>query len=168
MPTRKLPPALIKNASKVASRATAKLAAEGRVLIAFIQERKEAIAAAFYDIGEALVKLKKPGIAEARGHEGFYAMCDAELGLKATQVDELVDIATHLTRKDAIKLGQSKAGALARLGGFDFIRITNSTNAVFGPFGERSAEICGVADARPATIPRESALRARPQEVKRP
>ncbi|CAN5281548.1 hypothetical protein BH09MYX1_BH09MYX1_28220 [soil metagenome] len=42
-------------------------------------------------------------------------MCDAELALKATQVDELFDIAVHLTRKDAIKLGQSKAGALARL-----------------------------------------------------
>ena len=42
-------------------------------------------------------------------------MCDAELDLKPTQVDELVDIAIHLTRKDAIKLGQSRAGALTRL-----------------------------------------------------
>lgn len=110
-----VPPALLENTAKLAARAQARLAAEGRVLISFIQERKAEIAAAFYDIGEALVKLKKPGIAQARGHASFYAMCDADLGLKATQVDELVDIATHLTRKDAIALGQSKAGAFARL-----------------------------------------------------
>jgi len=40
-------------------------------------------------------------------------------------------------------------GVPALLPGFDFIRISNATNAIFGPFGERSAEICGVADARP-------------------
>lgn len=37
-------------------------------------------------------------------------------------------------------------GRPARLPGFDFIRITSATNAVFGPFGERSTEVCGVAD----------------------
>lgn len=40
-------------------------------------------------------------------------------------------------------------GAPAGLRSFDFIRITNATNVVMGPFGERSAEICGVADVSP-------------------
>lgn len=40
-------------------------------------------------------------------------------------------------------------GAPAGLPGFDFIRITNATNALFGPFGERSAEVCAVAVVRP-------------------
>lgn len=42
-------------------------------------------------------------------------------------------------------------GAPAGLRSFDFVRITNATNVVFGPFGERSAEVCGVADVRPPT-----------------
>ena len=37
-------------------------------------------------------------------------------------------------------------GLPAGLHGFDFVRITNATNVVLGPFGERSAEVCGVAE----------------------
>ncbi|MBK7406238.1 MAG: hypothetical protein IPJ41_16940 [Phycisphaerales bacterium] len=39
-------------------------------------------------------------------------------------------------------------GAPAQLRGIDFVRITNATNVVLGPFGERSAEVCGVAEVR--------------------
>ncbi len=41
-------------------------------------------------------------------------------------------------------------GNAAHLPGFDFLRLTNATNVVFGPLGERSAEIAGVADVMPA------------------
>ena len=43
---------------------------------------------------------------------------------------------------------EPSTGAPAGLRGFDFIRITNATNVVLGPFGERSAEVCGVAEVR--------------------
>jgi hypothetical protein len=53
----------------------------------------------------------------------------------------------------------------ANLRSFHFIRITNATNAVFGPFGERSAEVCGVADvtARPRTV--DSPICTEPQST---
>lgn len=59
-------------------------------------------------------------------------------------------------------------GEPASLRSFDFIRITNATNAIFGPFGERSAELCAVADVAPR--PTSGDLRARrdPVEVRRP
>jgi hypothetical protein len=110
-----LPPALAERASKLASKAKERLIAQARADIALIKRRKAEIAEAFYDIGEALVRLKKPGVAAALGYDDFYAMCKAEVGLAATQVDELVDIVRLVKRSDAIKMGQSKAGALARL-----------------------------------------------------
>ncbi len=59
-------------------------------------------------------------------------------------------------------------GLPAALPGFDFIRITNATNVLFGPFGERSAEICGVADVSP--MPREgvSGSHIHVESVRRP
>ncbi|CAN5811392.1 hypothetical protein BH09MYX1_BH09MYX1_53050 [soil metagenome] len=115
MPKKPVPPSLVKNVAKVAERAMKNLVAEARADIALILEKKGAIAAAFYDIGEALVRLKRKGIPEALGHESYDEMCSKEFGLASGQVDELVDIVTRLTRKDAIKMGQSKATAFARL-----------------------------------------------------
>ncbi|HZW09597.1 MAG TPA: hypothetical protein VFF69_06820 [Phycisphaerales bacterium] len=59
-------------------------------------------------------------------------------------------------------------GAPAGLSGFDFIRITNATNVVLGPFGERSAEVCAVADVRPGLGSEPSARRAGVKRVRRP
>ena len=42
-----------------------------------------------------------------------------------------------------------ETGLPAELPGFDFIRIANPTNAILGPFGEKSPEIDAVADAAP-------------------
>ncbi|VAX41402.1 hypothetical protein MNBD_PLANCTO03-2173 [hydrothermal vent metagenome] len=56
---------------------------------------------------------------------------------------------------DAFDIGwaiDAATGEPARLRGFDFIRLTNATNVVFGPFGERSAEVCGVADVSPRPV----------------
>jgi hypothetical protein len=57
-------------------------------------------------------------------------------------------------------------GAPANLPGFDFIRITNATNVVFGPFGERSAEISAVAIVSPAAA-QDPARAVVPREVTR-
>lgn len=55
-------------------------------------------------------------------------------------------------------------GQAANLPGFDFIRITNATNVILGPFGERSAEVCGVADVAPRpgslSTPTETAVQS--------
>jgi hypothetical protein len=59
-------------------------------------------------------------------------------------------------------------GAPANLRGFDFIRITNATNVVLGPFGERSAEVCGVADVRPGVSPAPGAERVIVESIRRP
>ena len=39
-----------------------------------------------------------------------------------------------------------ETGQLAKLNGFDFIRITSAVNVEPGPFGEKSAEVDAVAD----------------------
>jgi hypothetical protein len=130
MPTKSkkpVPPALVKNAAKVADRAMKRLAAQARADIALILERKSDIAAAFYDIGEALVRLKRKGVPEALGHRSFEEMCTKEFGLGSSQVEELIDIVTRLKRKDAILMGQSKAAA--------FVRLAEATPAADTPAG---------------------------------
>jgi len=47
-------------------------------------------------------------------------------------------------------------GLPVALPGFDFIRFTNATNVIFGPLGERSAEIAGVTDVAPALDSKQS------------
>lgn len=59
-------------------------------------------------------------------------------------------------------------GQPAALPGFDFIRITNATNVIFGPFGERSAEICGVSDVSPRPRGGVSGSHIHVESVKRP
>jgi hypothetical protein len=112
---RRLPAALAKRASAAAALARKRLIERARADIELIQRRKEEIVESFYDIGEALVRLQKRGTAAALGYPGFYEMCRAEVGLAATQVDELVRIVRSASRKEAIGMGQSVAGAMARL-----------------------------------------------------
>ena len=111
----RVPAALAKNAAEISKQALARVAAAARADIAFIKERKESIAAAFYDIGEALVRLKKKGVAQALGYRTFEEICEREIGIGVTQAGELIDIVTRLTRDDAIQMGQTKAGAFSRL-----------------------------------------------------
>lgn len=112
---RKLPAALAKRARQAVEAAKKRRVQRARADIDLIRRRKGDIVEAFYDIGEALVRLKAPGIAATLGYPTFYAMCHAEVGLAATQVDELIDIVRSTSRNDAIGMGQSVAGALARL-----------------------------------------------------
>lgn len=110
-----LPSGLVKNAKKVSDRAIANRARTAHADIALIKARKADIADSFYDIGEALVRLKKKGVAEALRYPSFQALCRSEVGLGDTQVGQLIDIVTRLSRKDAVAMGQSKAAAFARL-----------------------------------------------------
>lgn len=55
----------------------------------------------------------------------------------------------------------------ANIRSFDFIRITNATNVVIGPFGERSAEICAVADVPPRPLAQDSHAQIAPRDASR-
>jgi hypothetical protein len=59
-------------------------------------------------------------------------------------------------------------GEPANLPGFDFVRITNATNVVLGPFGEKSAEICAVAGVVARTREAGAGPGRTPVEVRRP
>lgn len=116
MPTKaKVPSGLVKNAAKVSARALANLARRAHADISLIKARKADIADAFYDIGEALVRLRARGVPEALGYPNFETLCEREVGLRETQVGVLIDIVTRLTREQAVAMGQSKAAAFARL-----------------------------------------------------
>ncbi len=106
---------------------SAGLVGKARADIALVNRRKHEIASAFYDIGEALARLKKPAVWKALGHESFAAMCDRELGLSVSQADRLIDIVHHMTKSEARKLGPAKAAALA-----DLIDATDSRDTVRG------------------------------------
>lgn len=59
-------------------------------------------------------------------------------------------------------------GLPAGLRGFDFVRITNATNVVLGPFGERSAEVCGVAEVGGGRGSTGGSNRLEPVSIRRP
>lgn len=83
--------------------------------MALLRRRKGEMDDAFYDLGEALLRLRAPGVAEALGHANTYAMVRQEAGLAPAQVDELLEIVTHLKREDAERMGHGRAAVLARL-----------------------------------------------------
>ncbi len=115
-PTKKtLPLALAKNAEKQHAAKLARLVKEGRDDIALIQRRQARITEDFYDIGEALVRLKRPGVAEALGFKGFRDLCQNTLPISATTAEKLVSIVANVRREDAHRLGQEKTLALLEL-----------------------------------------------------
>jgi hypothetical protein len=91
------------------------LAAQAEADLALVRRRKGAMGTFFFEVGEALLRLRKPGVAEAMGHADSYAMVRKEAGLAPAQVDELVEIVTHVRRDEAERMGHGRAAILARL-----------------------------------------------------
>jgi hypothetical protein len=111
-----LPPALVARARALSEEKRQRLVVAGRAALARINERKAEIAGAFWDIGDDLLVLAEPGIAEALGYEDLHSLCWAEASLSADLVDELIAIRRTLTRAEAARMGsQSKAAAYLRL-----------------------------------------------------
>jgi hypothetical protein len=111
----KLPLALAKRAEGAVAAKRARLAEEGRADIALVIRRQANITEAFYDIGEALVRLKRAGVAEALGRATFREVCERDLSMSLTSVEELIAIVTHVKRKDAVRMGQARSRALVAL-----------------------------------------------------
>ena len=86
---KKLPAALVKNAEAAAKAKLARVVAEARRDIALIQRRRSEINEAFYDIGEALARLKRPGVYEAMGAKTWKSFCESQLEISVSQAERV-------------------------------------------------------------------------------
>ena len=111
-----LPAALARRAGALSRQKTARIVTAARGDIALLRRKRGDIAAAFYDMGEALVRLKDPDVYRAFKQPSWEAFCRAELSMSESQAERLIEIVRHMTREDAIELGTfSKASSVARL-----------------------------------------------------
>jgi hypothetical protein len=111
----KLPAALAKNAAAQAARKRARSADAARELLAHVREKQGEIADAFFEIGEALRQLEEPGMVEALGYSGFGELVERELRMNAATARELVRIATHVKRSNALAWGKERSIAMVEL-----------------------------------------------------
>jgi hypothetical protein len=110
-----LPAALAKRATAAASAKTARLRREAHALLALIARRKREITEAFYDIGEALAKLKERDVVSALGRRSFAEVCEKDAGMSVSVAERLVEIVKSMTREQALAMGQKKAMAMVTL-----------------------------------------------------
>lgn len=110
-----LPAALAKRAAAAAATKKAALVREARALIAEIKRKRGAINEAYYEIGEAIARLKKRDMLAALGHATFEDLCRVELGMSVEVAARLAEVAETMTREEAVKMGQSRAIALVDL-----------------------------------------------------
>lgn len=113
--TASLPAALVTRASAASAAKTKRLQAEARSLLSLIARRKQEITEAFYDIGQALARLKDREIIAALGRATFTDVCVLDAGISATTAERLVAIASGMTREQALSMGQKKAMAMITL-----------------------------------------------------
>lgn len=114
-PAKAVPAALAKRASALASAKHARLRAEARSLIALVRRRRAEISDAFYDIGEALAKLKARDMLDALGVRSFAELCESKVGISVTVAEELVRVVSTMTREQALAMGQAKAVAMTAI-----------------------------------------------------
>lgn len=112
---RTLPPALVKRALRAADAKLVRLLEEARADLALIARRKAEIVESFYDIGEALRRLKRREIVAALGRKSFAEVCSKDARVSVSQAGRLIDIVEHMSRSEAVAMGQAKASALVGL-----------------------------------------------------
>lgn len=113
--TTKLTAALAKRAEAAAAKKKQRIVEQALADIELIRRRRSQITEAFYDIGEALVRLKKPDVVRALGFGSFKQLCESRLDMSVATANRLAEIPVNLSRAQALKLGQSKANALIGL-----------------------------------------------------
>ncbi|MBI2389599.1 MAG: hypothetical protein HYV09_08385 [Deltaproteobacteria bacterium] len=153
----KLTPALAKRASALAEAARLRLLKQAREDVSLIKRRKSEIAEAFYDIGEALLRLRKEPIPKLLGFKGFNELCRQGLDLSPSSAGKLIEIVERLPRRDALKWGKEKAHAL--------IELADATPATDSP-QKIDPKALGATDPKRATVRELQALaqRARGQK----
>lgn len=112
---RPLPKALAVRAKQAADLKVAKALASAKKDLALIARRRAQIVESFYDIGEALVRLKNKDVIRALGRRSFAEVCEKDVNMSPAQADRLVDIVTRMTREEAMSVGSTKAAALVGL-----------------------------------------------------
>jgi hypothetical protein len=112
---KRVPVALARRAEGAAHAKITRLVAQAKEDIALIARRRADISDAFYDIGEALVRLKRREVVAAMGCRSFAELCEKHVGLSSSQADRLVDIVTSMTRTDALSVGATKAASIVAL-----------------------------------------------------
>jgi hypothetical protein len=113
--SKRLPAALAKRAVAASAAKLARVLDEAKRDIALIRRRRAEIADAFYDIGEALVRLKRREVVLALGCKTFAEVCEKHVAISATQAERLIDIVENMTREVAIELGSTKAASVVAL-----------------------------------------------------
>jgi len=114
-PEAELPAALAQRAAALSANKRRRLAARGAELAALVRRRREEIADAFYDIGEALAELKSRDMIAALGLRTFAELCESRLGISVALAQQLVEIVARMSREEAVAMGQSKAIAMVAL-----------------------------------------------------
>jgi hypothetical protein len=114
---RPLPPALVKRALHAADAKLARFLHDAKADLALIARRKAQIVESFYDIGEALRRLKQKEFVAALGRKSFAEVCAKDAGISLSQAGRLIDIVEHMSRAEALAMGQAKASALVGLAG---------------------------------------------------
>lgn len=110
-----LPQALAKRAAALSRGKQARLAREARALVSLVKRRRTEIVDAFYDIGEALTRLKPREMWTALGQKSFAQLCEKTLSLSVTFAEQLIGVVARMTRDQAIAMGQTRAIAMVDL-----------------------------------------------------
>lgn len=109
---RPLPAALAKRAALASARKVRALVKAARDDIALIQRRKGDIEDAFYDIGEALDRLQRPGVLAALGvNKPYFAFVAEDLGVSKETASRLLAIVRSMSRADALAMGGQRRAA---------------------------------------------------------
>ena len=142
----KLPAALAARATAAASAKTSRLRRDAHALLALIARRKREITEAFYDIGEALAKLKERDMIAALGRRSFAEVCEKDAGISVSVAERLVEIARSLTREQALAMGQKKAMAMVTLAA-----ATPEDDTAAGLYRKKSIALPGGTKVSPRT-----------------
>ncbi len=110
-----LPQALLKRARQAHERRMVRLRARARELVALILRKKAVITEAFYEMGEALRELATDDMLLALGRKSFEEVCKKDCRISVALADNLVKVVDAMTRREAIRVGQTKAVALVEL-----------------------------------------------------
>ncbi|MEJ7729022.1 MAG: hypothetical protein WKG00_07400 [Polyangiaceae bacterium] len=86
-----------------------------RADVALVRALMDRIKRTFFELGEALSRLKRPAAFASLGYSSFQELCKVELGISVTKANELIAIATNMSAALARGLGQKHALALVTL-----------------------------------------------------
>jgi hypothetical protein len=113
---RALPPALRERADAMKALGASNLAAAARAALESARGAFRESSRGMYELGKALAELRKPGMAEAAGHDGgFGALVAKEFELHPQTAERLVRAVSHVSEEMFSALGPRRVNALLDL-----------------------------------------------------